>query len=193
MTIEIEPQAENILTERAKSALGIIFRGAVDPTRICVIGGNRLREKESYAFSNGLLIIDGNIPQETKLTVTNGKLYINGDMLAGSSASVQVPQEIEIRKVPYSAQIGFMQYATRFHESPFVKGPAYIDDHDPALFVTGSADANVKLASNQGIRIGRSFSQSVSFTDTSGSNIQMGNAEDLFIWPIVREKLDLHT
>ncbi len=50
-----------------------------------------LQESGKYAFGNGLLVVDGDVPANSRIHVEDGKLFIAGDVGEGARVSASVP------------------------------------------------------------------------------------------------------
>lgn len=123
------------------------------PQKICRVSGDALQPDGRYALSDGSVLVDGHIPAGTRIEVTDGKLFVNGDVGPDARLSAKVPEDTSSQTVLVPVWIGktlTMQPRTRQN----FEGYTHASDTGMALSVTGDVTGGARLASNHGIAIG---------------------------------------
>lgn len=116
------------------------------------ISAKHLKEGYNY-YASGMLIIEGNVPKETKITVTDGKLKVTGSIGEGSVLRVTQPV-VTHESAPYSCYkygydflSGKFEYSMKINRcrDTVVDGLKY-NDPAPAIEVQGKIAGDVVIA-----------------------------------------------
>lgn len=168
---------------------GNVFDGSDTTHRVLTINSNRLQEGEAYHFSNGLLIVDGDIPARVTLNVDHGKLFVNGSIGEKSDVKVNVPQNFDIQ---HDVVYGPMGVPPIIVNTAIPKDFIYPQDKDPGIVVTGNVSKGAVVESNARAIVAGKSHISATFNLCSGEN-QFGFANSgidaLYVKPLVLKSL----
>ena len=168
-----------------------IFKGGAVVQPVCTVQADTLKPKTKYTFSDGLLVVNGDVPRNVKIVVERGKLYINGNVGEGSELSADVPEVWGVGSYPsvcYSLLLDAPYpcvQTTRVFE-----GRLYKEDNDPAVIVDGYANKGVVIQSNRDIvHIRDGSAKDVKITvprhiDTSPT-VSNGRSDGYFVSPAI--------
>jgi hypothetical protein len=171
------------------SSYSQIFNGAAEQGKLCYVQGSDLQDGGRYAFGNGLLVIDGDVPANSRIHVEDGKLFIAGDVGADARVSASVPEETSTYTtiIPiFNGKTTIMvpQTHTRFEHF------TYQNDIDPAVIIAGDVAEGARIASNHDMYVGGDNSMSAEFRSTRSeydSSLFRSGISDYHIAPIVAE------
>jgi hypothetical protein len=142
-----------------------IFNGAAEDHRLCTVRGSELAEGRKYYFNDGAVLVDGDVPNGARITVENGKLYVNGHVGDDAELSAEVPEELEAHTRLVPMMIGKTTVLMPQTYYTF-EGYTHATDTEPALNITGGVGANTSLTSNHGIAVAGTIGRGVSFNHT---------------------------
>ncbi|MBU0800262.1 MAG: hypothetical protein KKA05_04590, partial [Alphaproteobacteria bacterium] len=131
-----------------------IFNGAAEDHRLCTVRGSELAEGRKYYFNDGAVLIDGDVPNGARITVDNGKLYVNGHVGDDAELSAEVP--VKFRKS--ARPMPLMHYPVEVY--------THVADTEPALNITGGVGADTSLTSNHGIAVAGTIGRDVALNHT---------------------------
>lgn len=133
----------------------VVFTGGPEQPHT-TLSANFLEAGKHYR-AEGKLTINGDVPEETTISVQNGELVINGSVGAGSRLNVGVPivthrQSYSSICLQYNAalKMSISQPCTKY--KTVVDGLKY-DDPDPAITVTGRAGEDVTYSTHGAVRV----------------------------------------
>lgn len=139
---------------------GTVYPWSDKEHKICTVDGENLKAGASYHFNNGALVIKGDVPKRTNITVNFGKLFVYGDVGKNAVLSASVPvkthdEEYEGFCLKGTATINKTTPVPSFCTKvrPVFDAFAYPSDNVPALAVHGKAEKGVMLSSNRGIHV----------------------------------------
>ncbi|MBI1214750.1 MAG: hypothetical protein GC185_02900 [Alphaproteobacteria bacterium] len=115
------------------------------------ISASALKADQSYR-ATGRLTIDGSVPDNVSIHVTDGKLTVNGDLGKGDRIDVSQPIATHNENYPdfcygYDFMAGKFNYSYKFTgcDHTVVDGLKY-NDSEAAVTVTGHVGADVKIS-----------------------------------------------
>ncbi len=119
---------------------------------------NKTGKNVSYRFNEtGMLIIKGDLPPETSISIERGRIIIEGDMLDGSKASAMLPYKTKTESYP--SMCTRMSVDNTLKTEPCIKhrtvfnGFIYDEDLSPAVHVQGTTYPETQIETNAGIEI----------------------------------------
>lgn len=118
------------------------------------IDGAQLQEGKTYR-ARGLLVIEGDVPPHSSLTVTDGKLVVTGHVARNTRLTVMQETETfdELRNVPCGAPL---ETAVCHEEVEVVRRK--FNDGDPAIDIKGALGTDAKIITNGAVYVsGRRF------------------------------------
>ncbi len=188
----IDIVSEIAVTDAKQSALlaaatnyGVVFNGAAKAHKILVVDGKDLIAGESYKFNSGILVIDGDIPKSTKLSVTAGKVYVTGNVGDLAEIRAEAPLHYTVKKEPRNFLVGRSTIVSRNTSYHVPAGLAYPKDTDPTVTVLGSLGVHSKVFSDNGIRLDGHYENTSIKEPGKGEVIHFGDKPKLFMQPAV--------
>lgn len=129
--------------------LEVILPYSGEPVKAVRISGNQLEAGESYVFDEPMkLIIDGNVPKNTSITVANGSLEVTGDVGYKASLLVKVPSFTNKKFYP-CVQLDAAGNSTHSTCSDIKElGPIPPYNNDAAITIGGKVDRTAKIESS---------------------------------------------
>lgn len=154
-----------------QSSLSQVFKGAAHQQKICRINASDIQPGRRHFFDGkdgGALVVDGGIPAGGSVTVSNGKLLINGNLEEGADISVDVPEETTLVPVfvPLSTGSGMIMITNMV---PVFEGFLYKQDEDSAVTVVGNVLQNSRIKSNHGIHVTGTISDGAKLVHTQST------------------------
>lgn len=150
-TIDLAAPGESALPVRQSTRA--LFNGAADVYPVYHVDGASLKERGRYRAHKGLVIIEGNVPDEARITVDKGRLVVTGNVGALAELSARVPEKFHTQTtlMPISngksvtlMPLTHLIYAGYIHK----------EDTASALTIGGDVGRQASLTSNHGIDIG---------------------------------------
>lgn len=147
--------------------------------RIEELRRNNERGKDiRYLYNEtGMLVIRGGLPSETSVSITRGRIVIEGDMLEGSKACATLPYKT--RRESYmstctrtSANNTVTTYPCTQYRTVF-DGFVYETDTSPAVHVWGNTYPETKIVTNAGVEIDGNACSS-SLVTRHGRSLEIG-------------------
>jgi hypothetical protein len=130
-----------------------VFRNTV-AQKACVVDAAQLQKGTTYDFDGGLLTVRGNVADGVSIAVTNGKLYIDGDVQKGADVEARVPENwttdtILMPMIMSDGNGGTTIILMPMPQSRFV-GYVHADDSDPAVIIHGSVEKGASVYGDTG-------------------------------------------
>ena len=170
------------------SSYSQIFKDAANDGRVCIVQGSDLQDSARYAFDGGLLIIDGDVPANSRINVEDGKLFITGDVAEKARVSASVPEEIRsyTTLIPmFTGKTTIMIPQTHYT----FEGFTYANDHDAAVVIGGDVGDKAVVISNHDINVGGDTNLSAIFKNSrpeyDSHLYHTGSIENYQIAPII--------
>lgn len=137
----------------------VVFTGGPEQPHT-TLSANFLEAGKHYRVQ-GKLTINGDVPEETTISVQNGELVVNGSVGAGSRLNVNVPviSHTETETGPgYCYRMGFdgklgWGYSNFCRNTETIIDGLKYDDPDPAITVTGRAGEDVTYSTHGAVRV----------------------------------------
>jgi hypothetical protein len=168
-----------------QSSYSMVFNGAAQMQKVCKINGSDLKDNMYYNYDDGLLVIKGDVPGNTAVKVTNGKLLVDGNVGPGAKVASYVPELTHTYTTFVPIYTGKTFVIVPMIHTVF-DGFRYQQDNDPAMIIKGSVDQDARVSSNHGIHIGKNFSADAKFYHKrDGQQITTGQPHNLFIAPLM--------
>lgn len=181
--LPVKKQSGPTLAAAARCAQ--VFNGAATCNQMIVVKGADLVAGESYKLAGGLLVIDGDVPPKTKITVDSGKLYISGNVGAEAEVRATAPQNFKLvhdkRHVLIARSIVVPQNVT-YRVST---GLAYPKDRDATVTIIGNLDAYAKAYGSHGLRLDGRFENTSVMDHGKGSFQHLGDQRTLYAQPAI--------
>ena len=139
---------------RGETSLTYVFKGDAQLLPRTRISGAHLEEGGNYR-ARGLLVIEGDVPPHSSLTVNDGKLVVTGHVARNTRITVMqdVVRFDEFRNVPCNAPL---ETATCQEEVEVVRRK--FSDGDPAVDIRGDLGTDAKIITNGAVLVsGRPF------------------------------------
>lgn len=162
-----------------------VFNGASTCHQMIVVKGADLVAGESYKLASGLLVIDGDVPPKTKITVGSGKLYVSGNVGAEAEVRATAPQNFKLVHDKRHALIARSVVVPQNVTYRVPSGLAYPRDRDATVTVIGSLGAYAKAFGSNGLRLDGRFENSSVIDQGKGSFQHLGNQRALFVQPAI--------
>lgn len=147
--------------------------------KVCHLRGADLATNGRYAMEGeGTVVIDGNVPDGARVTVTSGKLFVNGAVGTDATLKANVPEDME----SYTALLPVLMGKT-FMVMP-VQRTRFDDfthkaDNGAAVNIAGDIGAGSNVRTNHGLAVGGTIGRNVRIDhmrDTAHSTVQTGAA-----------------
>ncbi len=135
-----------------------IFNGSTKHGKVCTVSAHKLQEDESYRLREGLLYINGDLPNDVSLTVDSGKIVVNGNLGLNNSLKAKAPIKTHTEResyvcMQYNAALKMSTLSTCYKSVTIFDGYAYPNDHDPSIIINGRVNSSSKLTGNSGLYI----------------------------------------
>ncbi len=148
VTTEIVPNDQQkhpkAITSEYEKFFADVFNGASNGNRVVILDAGMFKEGKTYHFTDGLLIVNGDLPPRVTLLADHAKVYVDGSVGKNSTIKVEVPQNFETRIEPIPSAAGIAAAVEVRVPKEFI----YPEDKDPGLIVTGSIAQGVDIFSN---------------------------------------------
>ena len=140
------------------SSVTMVYTDAA-PERVLTVDGGGLKPDSRYVY-DGSLVVRGNLPANTEVDVTNGKLEVTGNVGDGSRIDVRLPvlthTESGMILMPMTMSCGQNCTTTYLMPMPTTNtvedGLAHPGDTEPAVKVDGVIGNKVHVTTNGGIQ-----------------------------------------
>lgn len=152
-----------------------VFEGAAQQ-KVCHIRGAELAPDGRYAMDDGALVIDGNIPDGARISVENGKIFVNGDVGADVRLSAKVPETQESYTTLMPIMVGktmILMPVTNYRFDDYT----FNADHQAAITIAGNIGADARITTNHGLAIDGNIGKNVDIyhtRDTEAAIVQTG-------------------
>lgn len=182
---QLPVKKQNGPTLAAASRCARVFNGAAACSQMIVVKGADLVAGESYKLTSGLLVIDGDVPPKTKITVESGKLYVTGSLRDGAEVRATAPQNFRLvhdkRHVLVARSIAVPQNVT-YRVST---GLAYPKDRDATVTIAGNLGSYAKAYGSHGLRLDGRFENTSVMDHGKGSFQHLGDRRALYAQPAI--------
>ncbi len=171
------------------SSYSQIFNGAAEQGKVCIVNGSDLSEGGKYAFGDGLLVVDGDVPAKARIHVDDGKLFVTGDIGADARVEASVPEEISsyTTLIPmFTGKTTIMIPQTHYT----FEGFTYENDTDAAVMIGGNVMDKAVVTSNHDVYLGGDQSLSSKFKNSRSeysSGIYHTGIHDYQVAPVIAE------
>jgi len=126
---------------------------------VLTIDGHALKTDSRYTY-NGTLVIKGDVPAKTEIDVSNGKLFVTGNVGSEATLDVKMPvrthDETSIMLMPIVTSCGNNCTTTMLMPMPVTNtiedGLVHAGDTAPAVKVDGTIGNKVQVSTNGGIQ-----------------------------------------
>ncbi len=138
----------------------MVYKDAA-PEKVLTVDAHALKTDSRYVY-DGSLVVKGDVPANTEIDVSNGKLEVTGNVGSGDKLDVQLPvithDETNIVLMPMSMSCGTNCTTTYLMPMPVTStvedGLAHPNDPGPAVKVVGAIGNKVTINTNGGIQAG---------------------------------------
>lgn len=116
-----------------------------------VVDGRSLEPNESYYMREGVLIIRGDVPPKTKVSVGTGRIEVLGNVNSGAKVMADMPERTHSESytsIEYNAALKMTLPVTRTRT---VRDGLMYNDPTPGVRVQGYVDSKASLQSNAGV------------------------------------------
>ncbi len=135
---------------------------SVEKHSLCRVSPYSLEEGVDYSFSGGSVVIEGDVPKGTSVTVHDGLIVVNGDIHDGSEVSAKLPEiwhSESYMSICYSSGGAGVNVGSGIRAYPCTKnkdvfgGYKYSDNNYAAVTVLGKVLDGASIYSNRGVYI----------------------------------------
>lgn len=134
-----------------------IYNGTTDQHKLCEIDGYSLKEDTRYHFSNGLLVVNGDIPSDTDIYIDEGRIEINGNVGSNANISAGLPEnyrtESTMTLMPFPNGNGGVTMKPMPQTTTHFDGYTYAQDANPSVRVNGYVNEGAHIQGNRAIEI----------------------------------------
>ena len=174
-----------------EASVAQVFNGASGAHNVCTVSGADLQQGGKYSYDGGLLIIDGNVPAEARVSVPHGKLYVSGDIGQDATVKAEVPEVHSTYTttglMPISTGKTVMMIPTTQTHYKF-EHFKYQNDTDPAVIIEGAVEDGARVTSNHDIYVGGGSAESAEFYNSqsshNGKTYSGGSAQGYYVAPL---------
>ena len=120
---------------------------------VVTLNASALRSGESYKLSQGVLIINGDVPEKTSVSVNMGRIIINGNVSSGAEVSAWMPENTHSESYTCMMYNAALKMSTASVCSRTVRDSlTFASDPTPGVIVTGKLADKAVIESNAGVQ-----------------------------------------
>lgn len=120
---------------------------------VVTLNASALRSGESYKMSQGVLVINGDVPAKTKINVGMGRIIVNGNVGTGAKVSAWMPEDTHSETYTCMMYNAALKMSTASVCSRTVRDNlTFASDPTSGVIVSGNVAADATIQSNAGVQ-----------------------------------------